>query len=174
MFLTETIATQVGTLALVPQVVDAVKVPVIAAGGIADGRGIAASFALGAAGVQVGTAYLFTPESLIGDLHRRKLRAARDDGTALTNVFTGRPARGLMNRLMREVGPMSDDAPAFPTAGAALAPLRAKAEAVGSSDFSLELSGQSAALCRERAARDLTVQLAEDAVQRLKELAAAR
>ena len=119
MFLTEDTATQAGTLALVPQVVDAVKVPVIAAGGIADGRGVAAVFALGAAGAQIGTAYLFTPESLISDLHRTALRAARDDGTALTNLFSGRPARGLMNRIMREIGPISDLAPAFPTAGGA-------------------------------------------------------
>ena len=119
MFLTDDIATQAGTFALVPQVVDAVKVPVIGAGGIADGRGVAAVFALGAAGAQIGTAYLFTPESLISDLHRTALGAARDDGTALTNLFSGRPARGLLNRIMREIGPMSDLAPAFPTAGAA-------------------------------------------------------
>ena len=104
MFLSEDIATQVGTMALVPQVVDAVSVPVIAAGGIADGRGIAAAFALGASGVQMGTAYLFTPESLVSDLHRRALSEAKDDQTALTNLFSGRPSRGLMNRLMREVG----------------------------------------------------------------------
>jgi nitronate monooxygenase len=171
MFLTDNIATQPGTFALVPQVVDAVKVPVIAAGGIADGRGIAAAFALGAAGVQIGTAYLFTPESLITDLHRAALRAARDDQTALTNVFSGRPARGLVNRVMREVGPMSDQAPAFPTAGRALAPLKAKAEAAGSSDFSSLWSGQAASLGREIGSGDLTRQLAADAEQRLKGLA---
>jgi nitronate monooxygenase len=171
MFLTNNVATQAGTFALVPQVVDAVKLPVIAAGGIADGRGIAAAFALGAAGAQIGTAYLFTPESLISDLHRTALHAARDDQTALTNVFTGRPARGLMNRLMREIGPMSDTAPAFPTAGGALAPLKAKAEVAGSSDFSALWSGQAASLCRDIAAGDLTRQLAEDAAQRLKTLA---
>ena len=114
MFLTGDIAAQAGTFALLPQVVDAVRVPVIAAGGIADGRGVAAAFALGAAGVQVGTAYLFTPEATISALHRAALRDARDDGTALTNLFSGRPARGLINRLMREVGPMSELAPAFP------------------------------------------------------------
>ena len=116
MFLSEDIATQPGTFALIPQVVDAVTVPVIAAGGIADGRGIVAAFALGASGVQIGTAYLFTPESLITDLHRGALRAAHDDQTALTNVFSGKPARGLMNRVMREVGPISDHTPAFPSA----------------------------------------------------------
>ncbi len=171
MFLTDDIATQPGTFALVPQVVDAVKLPVIAAGGIADGRGIAAAFALGAAGVQIGTAYLFTPESLITDLHRAALRAARDNQTALTNVFSGRPARGLVNRLMREVGPMSDRAPAFPTAGSALVPLKAKAEAAGASDFSALWSGQAASLGRDIGASDLTRQLAANAEQRLKALA---
>ncbi len=171
MFLTDDIATQPGTFALVPQVVDAVQVPVIAAGGIADGRGIAAAFALGAAGAQIGTAYLFTPESLITDLYRAALRAARDDQTALTNVFSGRPSRGLMNRVMREVGPMSDRAPAYPTAGRALAPLKAKAEAAGSSDFSLLWAGQAASLGREIGAGDLTRELAADAGQRLKALA---
>jgi nitronate monooxygenase len=170
MFLTDDIATQPGTFALVPQVVDAVKVPVIAAGGIADGRGIVAAFALGAAGAQIGTAYLFTPESLITDLHRAALRTARDNQTALTNVFSGRPSRGVMNRVMREVGPMSDLAPAFPTAGRALAPLKAKAEAAGSSDFSLLWAGQAASLGREIGAGDLTRQLAADAAQRLKAL----
>ena len=171
MFLSETVATQAGTFALLPQVVDAVAVPVIAAGGIADGRGIAAAFALGAAGAQIGTAYLFTPEALISDLHRAALRSAGDDQTALTNLFSGRPARGLMNRLMREVGPLSDAAPAFPTAGGALAPLKAKAEAAGASDFSSLWSGQAASLCREIGAGDLTRALAEDAAQRLKALA---
>lgn len=171
MFLSEDIATQVGTMALVPQVVDAVSVPVIAAGGIADGRGIAAAFALGAAGAQIGTAYLFTPESLVSDLHRAALVEARDDQTALTNLFSGRPARGLMNRLMREAGPMSDAAPAFPTAGGALAPIKAKAEAKGSTDFTSLWSGQAAALGVETGAGDLTRRLAEDALRRLASLA---
>ena len=170
MFLTDDIATQPGTLALVPQVVDAVKVPVIAAGGVADGRGIAAAFALGAAGAQIGTAYLFTPEALITELHRAALRTARDNQTALTNVFSGRPARGLVNRVMREVGPMSDGAPAFPTAASALAPLKAKAETAGITDFSSLWSGQAASLSREAGAGDLTRQLAADAEQRLKAL----
>lgn len=163
MFLTEDLASQVGTMALVPLVVDAVKVPVIAAGGVSDGRGVAAALVLGASGVQVGTAYLFTPESLITDLHRAALKDARDRPTALTNVFTGRPARGLVNRIMREVGPMSDLAPAFPTAGGALAPLKAKAEAARSSDFSSLWSGQAVGLGREYDAGALTLQLAEDA-----------
>jgi nitronate monooxygenase len=171
MFLTRDIATQAGTFALLPQVVDAVRVPVIAAGGIADGRGVAAAFALGAAGVQAGTAYLFTPEATISHLHRAALREARDDGTALTNLFSGRPARGLVNRLMREVGPISDLAPAFPNAGAALAPLKAKAEAAGRSDFSSLWSGQAAALAREMGAGELTRKLAQDAAERLEAMA---
>jgi nitronate monooxygenase len=171
MFLTDDIATQAGTFALVPQVVDAVKVPVIAAGGIADGRGVAAAFALGAAGAQIGTAYLFTPESLISDLHRTALAAARDDDTALTNLFSGRPARGQMTRVMREIGPMCDLAPAFPTAGGALAPLKVAAEAQGVSDFTSLWSGQAASLCHETGAGNLTRRLAEDAARQLQELA---
>lgn len=173
MFLTRTIETQAGTMALLPQVVDAVQVPVIAAGGIADGRGIAAAFALGASAVQLGTAYLFTPEATITPIHRANLRTVRDDHTALTNLFTGRPARGLINRVMREVGPMSDLAPAFPTAGGALAPLKVKAEAAGSGDFSPQWSGQAAALAREMGAAELTRTLAADAARRLRRLAGA-
>ena len=172
MFLTSDIATQAGLFALLPQVVDAVNVPVIAAGGIADGRGVAAAFALGAAGVQVGTAYLFTPEATITKLHRAALRDARDDCTALTNLFSGRPARGLINRLMRDIGSMSELAPAFPTAGVALAPLKAKAEAAGRSDFSSLWSGQSAHLGREMGAGELTRLLAQDALQQLKAMGA--
>src|SRR6516225_10124621 len=120
-FLSDDIATQAGTFALVPQVVDAVKVPVIAAGAVTDARGIAAAFALGAAGVQIGTAYLWCPEAKISAPHRAALKSARDDGTALTNLMTGRPARGFINRLMREVGPISEVAPEFPLAAGALA-----------------------------------------------------
>ena len=156
MFLSDDVATQVGSLALVPQVVDAVTVPVIAAGGIGDGRGIAAVFALGAAGALVGTAYLFTPEATISDLHRAALQAPDKDATALTNLFSGRPARGLVNRLMREIGPLSGAAPAFPTAGNALAPLKAQAEAAGRSDFSNLWSGQAAGLGRDLGAGELT------------------
>ncbi|MFH5923522.1 NAD(P)H-dependent flavin oxidoreductase [Roseomonas xinghualingensis] len=159
-FLTHDMATQVGTMALVPQVADAVRVPVIAAGGIADHRGVLAAFALGAAAAQVGTAYLLTPEARILAVHRRALKAATADSTALTNLFTGRPARGILNRVMREVGPLSDLAPAFPTAGGALAPLRAKAEEAGSSDFTNLWSGQAAALAREMPAGELTRRLA--------------
>lgn len=170
MFLTDNVASQAGTLALVPQVVDVVDVPVIAAGGIADGRGIAAAFALGASGVQVGTAFLFCPEAKVSNPHRAALRSARDDDTALTNVFTGRPARGVINKVVREAGPISAEAPAFPLAAGALAPIRAAAEAKGSSDFTPLWSGQAAALGRETPAAELTQSLVKDALQRMKAL----
>ena len=125
MFLSDDIDAQPGLISLLPQVRDAVRVPVVAAGGISDGRGIAAAFALGADAVQIGTAYLRTPEATISPLHRAALANARDDATRLTNVFTGRPARGLVNQFVAEVGPMSADAPQFPLAAGAAAPLRA-------------------------------------------------
>lgn len=164
-FLNDDISTQPGTMALVPQVVDAVSVPVIAAGGIADGRGMAAAFMLGAAAVQIGTAYLQTPEALTGAGHRAALAEARDDRTVLTNVFTGRPARGLSNRIVSEVGPMSPDAPAFPLAAAAVAPIRSKGEAAGSSDFSPLWAGQAAALGRAIPAGELTRDIADEAAR---------
>ncbi|MFT3927156.1 MAG: nitronate monooxygenase [Myxococcales bacterium] len=170
MFLTDRVASQVGTLALVPQVVDAVKVPVLAAGGIADARGVLAAIALGASGVQVGTAYLKCRESTVSALHRAALAAAQDDSTQLTNVFTGRPARSLVNRLVREVGPLSADAPEFPGAASALAPLRALAEAQGASDFSPLWSGQAAALARAESASELTRALWSDALDLLGKL----
>lgn len=171
MFRTNDIATQPGVFALTPQIADAVKIPVIAAGGIADGRGVAAAFALGACAAQIGTAYLFCPESTISNVHRAALREASDDSTTLTNLFSGRPARGIVNRLMREVGPMSPEAPAFPHASAALAPLRAKAERAGLGDFSPVWAGQAAPLGRELPAADLTRRIAEDALAVLSRLA---
>ncbi len=160
MFLTDDVGTQVGTFALVPQVVRAVKVPVIAAGGIADARGVAAAMALGAAGVQVGTAYMLCPEVTTSAIHRAALKSEAARVTALTNLFTGRPARGIVNRVMRELGPISSAPPAFPLAVAAIAPLRARAEAQGSGDFSPLWSGQNASGCREMPAADLTRELA--------------
>jgi nitronate monooxygenase len=174
MFLSDDLAAQVGTFALIPQVVDAVKVPVIAAGGVTDARGIAAAFALGAAAVQMGTAYLWCPEAKISAPHRAALRAARDDGTAVTNLMTGRPARGFVNRVMREIGAISDVAPEFPLAAGALAPLRAKAEAQGSGDFSPLWAGQAASLGRALPAGELTRKLAADALTRLREMGIGR
>jgi len=172
MFLTDDVAAQVGTFALVPQVVDAVQVPVIAAGGVSDARGIAAAFALGAAGAQIGTAYLFCPESKISAPHRAALKDVPDDGTMLTNVMTGRPARGIVNRLIREVGPLAKEAPDFPLATGAVVPLRAKAEAQGSGDFSPMWAGQAAALGRALPAGELTRKLVDEVRARLKALSA--
>ena len=160
----------VGTLALVPQVADAVTVPVIAAGGITDARAIAAAFALGAAAVQMGTAFLHCPEAKISRPHRAALQSAQADGTVVTNLMTGRAARGLINRLMREIGPISADAPEFPLAAGALAPLRTKAEAAGSGDFSPMWSGQAAALGRALPAGQLTRQLGAEALKRMQQL----
>lgn len=171
MFLSLDTATQVGTFALLPQIVDAVSVPVIAAGGIADARGIVAALALGAAAVQIGTAYLHCPESKVTPPHRAALKAARDDVTVLTNVISGRPARGFVNRVIREMGPMSDLAPDFPYASAALLPLHAKAQAQGSGDFSGMLAGQAAALGREMPAQALTQRFVEATQALLRQMA---
>lgn len=162
-FLSEDLNTQVGTMALVPQIVDAVQVPVIAAGGIGDARGIVAAFALGASAAQLGTAYLFTPEAKVSAAHHQALRTAKDSQTALTNLFTGRPARGIVNRVMREIGPISPLAPAFPLAGGALMPLRAKDEA----DFANLWAGQALRLGLELPAFELTRTLAEQALAKL-------
>jgi nitronate monooxygenase len=162
MFLSDDSTTQIGTLALVPQIVSAVKVPVIAAGGIADARGVRAALALGAAAVQVGTAYLLCPEATTSAVHRAALKSAAARHTCLTNAFTGRLARGIVNRLIREVGPISPTAPAFPLAASAIAPLRARAESQGSGDFSPLWSGQNATGCRELPAAQLTQELAAE------------
>jgi nitronate monooxygenase len=155
-FLSKDLTTQVGTFALLPQVVRAVHVPVIAAGGIADATGVAAAMSLGAAGVQVGTAYLLCPEAKTSAVHRAALKSDHASHTAMTNVFSGRPARGIMNRLMAELGPISDAAPAFPLAADAVAPLRKKAESTGSGDFSPLWAGQNTSGCKEMSAAALT------------------
>ncbi len=161
MFLTDDIAAQPGTFALVPQVVDAVDVPVIATGGVGDARGIVAALALGAAGVQIGTAYLHCPESKISPAHRARLRDAGEQPTVLTNLMTGRPARGFVNRVMRELGPISTLAPEFPLASAALAPLAAKTKDTG--EFAPMWAGEAASLGSEMPARELTLKLAAEA-----------
>jgi nitronate monooxygenase len=160
MFLTDDLTTQAGAFVLLPQVVKAVNVPVIAAGGIADTPGVAAVRALGAAGVQVGTAYLLCPEATTSAVHRAALKSDAARHTALTNLFTGRPARGIVNRVMRELGPMAAVAPAFPLATAAMAPLRAAAEKAGSGEFSPLWAGQNASGVRETGAAAITRALA--------------
>ena len=159
-FLSDDLTTQLGTFALVRQIVQGVRVPVVAAGGIADAAGVAAALALGASGVQVGTAYLLCPEATTSALHRAALKSDGARHTAVSNVFTGRPARGIVNRLIAEIGPISADAPAFPLAANAVAPLRARAEARGSGDFSPLWAGQNASGCREVPAAELTRSLA--------------
>jgi nitronate monooxygenase len=168
--LSSAIVSQPGTLPLVPQIVDAVRVPVIAAGGIADGRGIAAAFALGAAGAQLGTAFLLCPEAATPPLYRDALRHARADATVMTNVFSGRPARVLANRLALDVGPMLDAPLDFPLPMGELQLLRAKAEQQGSTDFTPFWSGQAAPMGREMPAEALTVKLATEARERFKQL----
>ena len=160
-FLSEDLTEQLGTFALLPQIVAAVRLPVIAAGGIADAAGVRAAMALGAAGVQVGTAYLCADEATTSPLHRAALQSEAARHTAVTNCFTGRPARGIVNRLMREQGPISASAPAFPLATAAVAPLRAAAEKLGRSDFTSMWSGQNASQCRNAPAAQITAALAQ-------------
>ncbi|WP_108445375.1 NAD(P)H-dependent flavin oxidoreductase [Halomonas denitrificans] len=159
-FLSDDLSCQMGTLALLPQVRQAVRVPVIAAGGIADARGVAAALALGADAVQVGTAFLCCPESRASALHREALMSEAARHTALTNLYSGRPARGIVTRLMRELGPLSEAAPAFPLAGAAIAPLRAAAEARGLGDASPLWAGQNASRCRAVPAEEIVRELA--------------
>ena len=160
MFLSSDLTTQLGTLALVPQIAKAVKLPVIAAGGIADAAGVSAGMACGAVGAQIGTAYLLCPEATTSPVHRAALKSEVANHTALTNIFTGRPARGIMNRVLRELGPINAATPEFPLAAAAIVPLRREAEALGSGDFSPLWSGQNATGCKEIPAAELTRELA--------------
>jgi len=161
MFLSDDVNTQVGTFALVRQIASAMRLPVIAAGGIADAAGVEAALALGAVATQVGTAYLLCPEATTTAVHRAALKSEAVRHTALTNVFSGRPARGIINRLMRELGPMNESAPAFPFASTALAPLRKKAESMRDGGFSPLWCGQNANGCAEISAGELTRRLAE-------------
>jgi len=159
MFRTNDLTTQMGTFALLPQVVAAVNLPVIAAGGIADAAGVRAALALGASGVQVGTAYLCSDEATTSAVHRAALQSEASRHTALTTLFSGRPARSIVKRVMRELGPLNPAAPAFPTATAAIAPLRTYWEKRGSGDFSPLWSGQNASGCRSLPAGEITRQL---------------
>ncbi len=161
MFLSEDISTQMGTMALVQLIAGRVRVPVIAAGAIADGRSAAAALLLGADAVQIGTALMRAPECDTAPLHRALLEAPGE--TALTNLFTGRPARGLVNRIMRELGPMNPAAPAFPNAAIAMAPLRRAAEARGDAGFSPLWAGQAFPLARAAPAGEIVRALCADA-----------
>ena len=165
-FLSDDLTRQCGLFALVPQIARAVKVPVIAAGGIGDRRTVAAAHSLGAVGVQPGTAYLLCPEAGTRSVHRAALVSEAGHHTALTSLFTGGAARGIMNRLMRELGPLNPIAPAYPLASAALAPLRRAAEPQGHGDFSPLWAGQNATACRAVPAADLTRELGAAAADR--------
>lgn len=160
MFLTDQLGTQLGTMALVPQIAAAVRLPVIAAGGIASAAGVRAAMALGASGVQVGTAFLCCPEATTSALHRAALMSEAARHTELTTLFSGRPARGIVNRLMRQLGPMHPAVPPFPLATAAVAPLRAHFEAIGRTDCSPLWSGQNASGCRAAPAGEIVAALA--------------
>ncbi|HUP09393.1 MAG TPA: nitronate monooxygenase [Caldimonas sp.] len=159
MFLSRDLATQSGTFALLPQVARAVRVPVLAAGGIADADGVRAALALGAAGAWAGSAYLLCDEATTSSVHRAALLSPAAGYTALTNLYSGGVARGIVTRLMRELGPIRD-APAFPLASDALAPLRARAERNGSGDFSPLWVGQNASACKAGPAAVRTRELA--------------
>lgn len=159
-FLSDDLTTQVGTFSLLPQITDAVNIPVIAAGGIASAKGVAAAISMGAIAVQIGTAYLLCDETKTSLLHRAALKSERAAHTALTNVFTGRPARGIVNRVIKEVGPISLKAPAFPMAAPAITALRQQAEAKNRDDFTPLWCGQNASACEEIGAGDLTRRLA--------------
>ena len=165
MFLETNVATQVGLFALLPQVRDAVSVPVVAAGGIADARGVVAAFALGASGVQLGTAYLFCAEAKVSAMYRRALEHAEDSGTTLTNLFSGRPARGIFNRYLQESGPIADAAPAFPYAATHVAPLRAASERAGLPDYMQLWAGQAARLAKAMPADQFTKELAAEVLK---------
>ncbi|WP_423459071.1 NAD(P)H-dependent flavin oxidoreductase [Ottowia sp. VDI28] len=160
-FLSMDLTEQMGTFALLPQIVAAVRIPVIAAGGIADAAGVRAAMGLGASAVQVGTAYLCSDETSTSAMHRAALQSEAARHTALTNLFSGRPARGIVNRLMRELGPISSAAPEFPQATNAIGPLRAAAEKVGCTDFTPLWSGQNASACTTGPAAEITHRLAE-------------
>ena len=161
MFLSDDLTTQVGTFALLPQIIQKVKVPVIAAGGIADAKGVAAALSLGAFAVQIGTAYLLCPETKTNQIYRSALKSEAAHHTGITNIFTGRPARSIVNRIIREIGPVNANAPMFPLAGAAITKLRKQAECRGLDDFSSLWCGQNASGCKEIPAAELTHKLAE-------------
>jgi nitronate monooxygenase len=149
----------VGTFALVPQVVDAVGVPVIAAGAIADRRGVAAAFALGASGVQVGTAFLRTRQSAVTDVHRRAIEDAADTDTVLTRAMSGRLARGIPNRAMRAIETAGVIAP-FPAQNWLTGVFRAEAGRRGDGDLVSLWAGQAAGLATRDDAADVFAELA--------------
>lgn len=161
-FLSPDIHTQMGTFALLPQIVQTVSVPVIAAGGIADAQGVSSALSLGAVGAQVGTSYLLCNEAKTSSIHRTALQSKAAPVTALTNLFSGGAARGIVNRVMEELGPISHATPPFPLATSAIAPLRAAAEKQGLCDFSPLWAGQNVSGCEAISAANMTRKLAQN------------
>ncbi len=155
----------IGVLALVRQILTDVDLPVIAAGGISDEGAVRGAIAAGAAAVQVGTAYLRTPEATTSAVHRQRLAEAGPEDSVFTNLFSGGLARGLRNRLIEALGPVSAVAPPFPYASAALAQLRAKAEADGRGDYSPLWAGQGVRLAGDGPAEELTARLGAAALE---------
>lgn len=147
-----------GTMALVPRIVDAVKVPVIAAGGISDGRGVAAALMLGAAGVQIGTAFLATPEAVISEAHKTALLSASGDDTMYSEAFSGRTARTVVNAYAREMATVTDW-PDFPLMNAATGPIRTASAKAGKPDAIALWSGQAVGLMREETTSDVVRRL---------------
>lgn len=145
----------IGTMALIPQVTEAVQLPVIAAGGIMDGRGIAAALALGAAGVQMGTAFLTCLESTAHPKHKEELLKSQDTSTSITKAFTGKEARGIRNEFMQSMASVEHDLPPYPIQNDLTAPIRKKAEELGNSSYMSLWSGQGASLCQEKSAEAL-------------------
>ena len=158
LFLNDDLSKQVDTLSLTAQLSQQLSIPVVAAGGIASHTDVKAMIELGAAGVQIGTSYLLCTEATTSTIHRSALKNAHSV-TAITNVFSGRPARGIRNRLMKEFGDISEVAPDFPYASIALAPLRKAAEMQSSSDFTSLWSGTNRTGCKEMSATELTKEL---------------
>ncbi len=157
----------IGTMALVPQVADAVRVPVIAAGGIMDGRGIAAALTLGAAGCQLGTAFLSCPEAAIPAGYKARLRQARDDETVVTRAFSGRPARGLFNDYLRRLQPHQHEFPPYPIQNALTGDIRRAAAAADRPDYLSLWAGQGAPMSRALPAAELVATLAAETEQAL-------
>ena len=166
-FLGDFEAALVGTMALVPQMVDAVRVPVIAAGGIMDGRGIAASLMLGASGAQLGTAFLTCAESEAAPVWKAALRGARDDQTRVSRVYSGKPARGLINEFILKLGPVEDEIPAYPIQNALTRPIRQAAAKANRPEFMSLWAGQAAGMSRGLPAAELVAALVKETIAAL-------
>jgi nitronate monooxygenase len=160
MFLSQDLTTQMGIFALLPQIIKAVNIPVIAAGGIADAQGVKAVLSIGAIAAQVGTAYLLCPESKTSHLHRQAIKSQASIHTAITNIYSGRPARGIVNRAIKEIGPINTSAPEFPLASNLMSPLRKAAESCNLDSFTPLWCGQNTTGSLELPAAEVTKKLA--------------